>query len=203
MRAEERKTHILNSAKKVFGRYGYHRTNIAMICSQAGIGRGTLYQYFKNKKGVFEAIMEDIAHKATQVFADELQPIRTWDDLKRMQTERFERILMLIQEDRDFARVAFSVSGEFPKMKQEIDRHFISLLKKEIQHSKSAGIFHADIDTEVAAVKLYGGTEKIINHFFLSGTGISKKKWRTIMEQVIRLDMFGYHHFDDISDENR
>jgi len=198
MRAQDRKTHIINSAKKVFGRHGYHKTNIAMICAQAGIGRGTLYLYFKNKKAVFEAIIDDLVGQAAMVLNEEPVPVTSREQLYRTQIERFERILVLVQQDRDFARVAFGVSNEFPKIRQEIDRYFITLLMNEIDLGKSMGIISTAVDTELAAVKLYGGTEKIIMHFFLGGKRLSRKSLRALIEQITRLDMFGFLHFDEV-----
>jgi len=198
MRAEERKIHIINSAKRVFGRHGYHKTNIAMICAQASIGRGTLYLYFKNKKAVFEAIIDDLVGQAARVLNEDPVPVSSREELYRTQIERFERILVLVQQDRDFARVAFGVASEFPKIRQEIDRYFITLLKKEIDLGKTMGIISTAVDTELAAVKLYGGTEKIIMHYFLSGKWLSRKKLRTLIEQITRLDMFGFLHFDEV-----
>ncbi len=203
MRAEERKIHIINSAKRVFGRHGYHKTNIAMICAQASIGRGTLYLYFKNKKAVFEAIIDDLVGQAARVLNEDPVPVSSREELYRTQIERFERILVLVQQDRDFARVAFGVSNEFPKIRQEIDRYFISLLEKEIDLGKSMGIISTSVDTELAAVKLYGGTEKIITHYFLSGKRLSRKRLRRLIEQITRLDMFGFLNFDEVKTGER
>ncbi|NUO53388.1 MAG: TetR/AcrR family transcriptional regulator, partial [Polyangiaceae bacterium] len=56
--APERRQQILDSAKQVFAKRGYHDTNISHICEDLGIARGTLYQYFKSKHEVFAAIVE-------------------------------------------------------------------------------------------------------------------------------------------------
>lgn len=197
MKAQDRKAHIIACAKKVFARHGYTKTNIAMICEQAGIGRGTLYQYFKNKKAVFTAIIDDITTKAAQIVNRETKPIQTWEDFFQMQNDRFEHIITLILEDRDFARVAFGVSTEFPKIKAEIDRLFIALLHNEVIQCQQLGIISPEVDAELAAIKLFGGTEKIITNYFINNKGISKKKAHHIISQVTRLDMFGYRHFDE------
>ena len=47
-------------AKRVFARRGYHAANVADICAAAAIARGTLYQYFENKRAVLLAVMEDV-----------------------------------------------------------------------------------------------------------------------------------------------
>lgn len=200
MKAQDRKAHIIACARKVFARYGYTKTNVAMICQQAGIGRGTLYQYFANKKAVFEAIIDDLSAKAAQIVDEEVKPVRTKEEFFHHQCERLARIIQLIRADRDFARVAFGVASEFPKIKGEIDQFFIGLLRKEMELGQRMGIISPGVDTELMAIKHFGGTEKILTHYFINNKGLSKEKMRHIIDQVSRLDMFGYHHFDDYPD---
>ena len=57
----ERRAQILEVAKGVFAARGYHAANVAHICQAAGIGRGTLYQYFDNKHAVMLSVLEDVA----------------------------------------------------------------------------------------------------------------------------------------------
>src|SRR4029077_16618646 len=59
MRSPERKRRILDCAKRVFAERGFHAANISHICEAAGIGRGTLYQYFANKRSVLTAILRE------------------------------------------------------------------------------------------------------------------------------------------------
>src|SRR5512144_2771267 len=59
MRSPERMRQILDCAKRVFAERGFHAASISDICEAAGIGRGTLYQYFSNKRSVLTAILRD------------------------------------------------------------------------------------------------------------------------------------------------
>src|SRR5689334_20524499 len=67
----ERRKLIVEGAKQVFAARGYHDTNISHICDELGIGRGTLYLYFKSKKDVFAAIIEDVLERLRAVVAAE------------------------------------------------------------------------------------------------------------------------------------
>src|SRR5438445_10456259 len=60
LQGPERRRQILEGAKRVFAARGYHDTNISHICDDLGIARGTLYQYFDNKRALFSAIIEDL-----------------------------------------------------------------------------------------------------------------------------------------------
>src|SRR5512143_3740734 len=67
MRSEARQRQILSCAKRVFAERGYHAANISHICEAAGIGRGTLYQYFTNKQSVLTAILRETLDRVKQL----------------------------------------------------------------------------------------------------------------------------------------
>jgi len=53
---EDKRTQILHSAIEIFAKKGLERGKIADIAKQAGIGKGTIYEYFKSKDEIFSAI---------------------------------------------------------------------------------------------------------------------------------------------------
>jgi AcrR family transcriptional regulator len=67
MRADDRRVQILECAREVFASQGYHGASIADVCKAAGIGRGTLYQYFDNKRELFFAVVERLAERVKGV----------------------------------------------------------------------------------------------------------------------------------------
>jgi len=57
---EQRITEIIESAMKVFGKNGFHKAKIEEIAKGAGIGKGTVYEYFNSKKDLFEQMVKYI-----------------------------------------------------------------------------------------------------------------------------------------------
>jgi AcrR family transcriptional regulator len=53
-----RREQILEHAATLFGKKGYHSTSISNIVKSAGIARGTFYLYFKNKRAIFEELLD-------------------------------------------------------------------------------------------------------------------------------------------------
>ena len=47
---------ILDAAERLFTRFGYRRTVMDDVASEAGVAKGTLYLYFTNKEALFRAI---------------------------------------------------------------------------------------------------------------------------------------------------
>ncbi len=60
MDSEQRKKQILECAKKLFAKKGYYQTQISDIQHEAGVARGTIYQYFKNKDDIFKTLLENL-----------------------------------------------------------------------------------------------------------------------------------------------
>ena len=67
-RKEEKRALIIKAAAKVFARRGFASTLIAEIAIKAGIGKGTLYEYFDSKEDLFFSLF-DWFFKATEAKA--------------------------------------------------------------------------------------------------------------------------------------
>jgi AcrR family transcriptional regulator len=57
----ERRRQILDAARDVFARRGYHQATIDDIVAQAGVARGTFYLYFEDKRAVFSELIDRFA----------------------------------------------------------------------------------------------------------------------------------------------
>lgn len=66
---EVRKAEILHAAEKLFKQYGYEKTPIDSIIKEAGIAKGTFYYYFKSKKDILDAMVEQARSKLTTHFS--------------------------------------------------------------------------------------------------------------------------------------
>ncbi|MHB8896588.1 MAG: TetR/AcrR family transcriptional regulator, partial [Candidatus Geothermincolia bacterium] len=56
---EEKAAAIGQAALKVFIKKGYHHTKMADIAGAAGIGKGTVYEYFQDKAEILKSIFAD------------------------------------------------------------------------------------------------------------------------------------------------
>ncbi|SDD49118.1 TetR/AcrR family transcriptional regulator [Glycomyces harbinensis] len=57
-RGEKRMAELLDAASEVFAAQGYAKTSTNAIAAAAGASPGTLYQFFKNKEAIADALME-------------------------------------------------------------------------------------------------------------------------------------------------
>src|SRR3989475_9742149 len=56
-----RRGELLEAARRVFERDGYHAATVSSIVQMAGLSQGAFYLYFIDKKAVFAALQEEMA----------------------------------------------------------------------------------------------------------------------------------------------
>jgi len=70
-----KKEKIFDAAMQVFTSKGYHGATIDEIASLSGVGKGSVYRYFKSKEDILEQLLqdkyEDIMNRMNRIFAEE------------------------------------------------------------------------------------------------------------------------------------
>src|SRR5205814_9959788 len=56
-----RRGELLEAARRVFERDGYHAATVSSIVQLAGLSQGAFYLYFVDKKALFPALQEEMA----------------------------------------------------------------------------------------------------------------------------------------------
>lgn len=57
---------LISRARHEFGSLGYAQASMERIATDSGMTKGAIYYHFKNKKGLFEAVVEDCHRDITQ-----------------------------------------------------------------------------------------------------------------------------------------
>src|SRR5882757_9664376 len=140
MRSEARQRQILACAKRVFAERGFHASNVSHICAAAGIGRGTLYQYFANKRSVLTAILRETLERVRALMERQARDAAypPPETVKRsaalaVTAKQLRRILEVVFDDDDTLRIllreAVGLDVEVEKILGEIDSTLISLVE--------------------------------------------------------------------------
>lgn len=56
-RAPEARARLIAAAGALFSRLGFHDTTVEMVAQEAGLAKGTVYRYFKNKDQLFKEVI--------------------------------------------------------------------------------------------------------------------------------------------------
>ena len=72
---EEKTRMIARAALALYARKGFAATGVDQIAAAAGVGKGTLYEYFESKADIFVAAILEWMKQLTEQFADRLEKI--------------------------------------------------------------------------------------------------------------------------------
>lgn len=171
MRSEARQRQILACAKRVFAERGFHAANVSHICAAAGIGRGTLYQYFANKHAVLTAILRETLDRVRTLMEtmsrDAAYPPA--GDVPKsiaitVSTKQLRKVLGVVFEDSDTLRIllreAVGLDAQVETILGEIDDTLIQIVERDLIRAQQAG-YVRDCDPRIAATLIVGGVEKL------------------------------------------
>jgi len=107
---EQRRHEILETAITVFGKKGYRNTKASDLAEAAGIGKGTLYEYFRSKEeifaGAFHLYFENYDRELQHILSKENDPEKQMHLLIKSSFEMF------LQGSSEFAAVIMDFWAE-------------------------------------------------------------------------------------------
>jgi len=173
-KGEKRKQQIIDTAKEMFITRGFQSTHIGQVCEHLDIARGTVYQYFSNKKEILYAILDSVA--------EDMQDVLDPDDLKdylksKPDTEtlvkwidtRISNCLALLSNEPIVIKLMYrdivGVDDEVSEKVQIFTDNIVEIISREIGILRDNGIFKKEIDPFITASMLVGGIMMVVYQY--------------------------------------
>ncbi|MFI5297204.1 MAG: TetR/AcrR family transcriptional regulator [Polyangiales bacterium] len=161
---EERRHQILERARDVFARKGYHQATIDDIVAACGVARGTFYLYFHDKRSIFEELLSAFFQK----IAMSVVRIHTDRPLEPQVVENVSRVVDLFLNDPHMAKIlladAVGVDPDFDRRLLAFYSDVTGLLEESLKEGQSVGIVRAG-DARVATHFVIGGLKEVLLQF--------------------------------------
>jgi AcrR family transcriptional regulator len=137
---EATRRRIMQEAAREFARLGFDQANINVIAEQAGIGKGTIYLYFENKRELFLSMLRSIAH-------DQLAFIRAAIAAEGTIQQRLERLFLafarLAEEESDsfnvYMSTLYGVNRAFKSEATMLLRDYVAVIALMLEQSQARG----------------------------------------------------------------
>lgn len=150
---EKKRTRIFRTASAEFARHGYHKANINSIAQRAGIGKGSIYLYFNNKRDLYYSTFTEAMRLQDQII-DHIEKEKL-DPIARIERV-FEMSLGVFPSHRNMYKMYFelSMSGNekyFADLAQLLEKRSSEFFKNIITEGIAAGKIRKDLPVEHAA----------------------------------------------------
>lgn len=103
---QDKRQLILAAAADIFAAHGFHQATIEQIADAASVGKGTVYLYFKSKKGLFDALLLESFQRVLQrtkevlqTHSDPLERIRRLTQIHLQMLKRSHPLMQMIMRE--------------------------------------------------------------------------------------------------------
>lgn len=157
---------ILRAALKRFANGGYAATSVQQIVDDAKVSKPALYYYFRDKAGLFQALVSEAHDERLQVVQ---QAAARGHDFRSRLVEILAGLFEYFHKNHDLTRIAFATAfaapGEVPPDLRYLDRcqRNLEFIRSLIREAQAAGELGDRFDSRDLAYGYYG-----LAHFFIA-----------------------------------
>lgn len=187
----ETRRHIMRAALKRFAHCGYAAASVQQIVDDARVSKPTLYYYFKDKAGLFQALVYEALDERLRLVSEAEV---TADDLRGKLTAILTVLFDYFNRNRELMRISlatmFAAPGEVPAGLKYLDRcernfEFIHALIKRAQDRGEVG---RCFESRELAMGFYGHTNiYLMANLIASGCALN----RATAERIVDLFLSG------------
>lgn len=153
-RADRRREQILDAAARVFAEKGYHEAGIADIATDLGIGHGTFYRYFENKKDIVSQAVDLAVRRISETVLEEDPEASSTVEEYRAQVERIYLRLFTLQDSHPhLIRFLYRQATDASRLGVALDG-FLGYTSRLIRNGMRKGFLRPDIDVDIAGQAL-------------------------------------------------
>lgn len=160
---QDRRAQILECAKDVFSKKGFHNASVADLISRAGIARGTFYLYFESKRDIFDTLLEDLLQELRR----RIQPIRLEsgnpEPLVQLKAN-IHRVLELVVEEPELIEILLHhADGLDHQVEASVSSFYdrvLNLIERSLEHGMRLGLLRT-CDARIVAACILGTVKEV------------------------------------------
>ncbi|GAS92763.1 TetR/AcrR family transcriptional regulator [Mycolicibacterium brisbanense] len=148
-----RRAAVIAAAEAEFGAHGYSRGSLNVIARRAGVAKGSLFQYFADKRDLY-AFIADVASQRVRSHMEgrirELDPSRPFFEFLPDLLDDWVAYFADHPRERALhAAASFEVDADARvSVRAVVHRHYLDVLRPLVHDARTRGYLRADCDVE-------------------------------------------------------
>ncbi len=196
-KGQKRKDEIINVSKKMFIERGYQSTHIGEVCTELDIARGTVYQYFGNKREILFAILEGVEEELDDIFdrddlAEFINDGSTKEDVIVYLNKRVSRCVKTLISEPIVIKLMFKeivgIDDEVIERVSKFTDYVSKVISRDIDDLKKHGYYKTANNSRISSLIIIGGVLMLVHEYSKTKTDVSSPK---IIEDVVDSYMNG------------
>jgi AcrR family transcriptional regulator len=136
-----KKDEIIEAAVKEFGEHSYDSASINRIIKASGTSKGTFYHYFRDKKTLYFAILEDSIRIKQEYFEKMMGEVRQEDsDFFSMMKSQAKAAAQFMRDNPELYRFGLKFAVEGGPIRNEFDERYLPAIGDSFMKIVEAGV---------------------------------------------------------------
>jgi AcrR family transcriptional regulator len=151
--SEERKAQILEAARGIFSKRGFHKTRMSDIAEESGLSKGALYLYFESKDAIILGLLEKLFEPEIRDFQNLINDDRSAEEKLLVYAERAAEDIQKTMNWMPLTYEFFAMAFRRDRIKKSLSMFYqrnMELLESLIQQGIDSGEFQASNAQEAA-----------------------------------------------------
>jgi AcrR family transcriptional regulator len=185
-KSKKQRRAIIDAAVGVFSQKGFHKASVEEIAKRAGVGKGTIYNYFEDKSQLFAAAVAEGIEAIIAQLAAELE-----SDLPfRQHLERLaEKNVSLYLKYGDLTKIFHHElsSGIHPKARRQIERvrsRYLDFIAENLCDGHRRGYLR-QTDFKLSAVGIMGMLDALCDYQLRNRDTVDKKSVKDVIFMLL------------------
>jgi len=185
---EHKQKHIFLHALAEFSRHPYEQASLSEIVSKAGIAKGSMYQYFADKKDLYKYVVHQV-YRRKREFLESVWAQREHLDFFELASLYYRKSWHFARENPDYHQVTVNfwdsrdaaVREEILREKEVRSTEFADML----EHGSKSGVIAPEADRNAAWFVYHAVAKALIDNFL--ATNVSSQSHETFINSVLAI----------------
>lgn len=166
---EEKQEKVMRSAINEFSNNGFEKANIGTIAKNAGIAKGSMYQYFDNKKELFLFSVQWAVKLLMTKYGKDMDNGEIDINIFDFMLQNARDLWLQMRDEREIIIFVQDVFlGKYNNLTDESMEYMLKIsdevLLKQVRNGKRMGYIRKDIDDNILCLYMTGVSLKIKEH---------------------------------------
>ncbi len=179
---------LIEVARQLFARKGIENTTMNDIASASDKGRRTIYTYFRNKRDIFNAVIERETGKLL-VRLEEIQqrPISPEEKLRQYIDCRFDTMREIVSRNGSLKAGFFRDVRKVDRARRIVSTHEVEILGRILQEGVEKGVFDITDVHQTASILVHAvhGLDVPYIRDNLADQGLDKTMVKEIINKIV------------------
>jgi len=190
-KSEEKKRKIIQAAIKNFSMKGLEKATISSIAGEAGIGKGTVYQYFASKEEIFSQIIyvffEEMFANWNQLIASNISPHKK---VAIMLEQTIDISLEMINsDDTNYFQLLMEIFIYSLRNKDKVKLDIVladlyKIIEPVLEEGVQKGIFRRT-DPKYTGFIIFSFLDGFALHLFFQHENFDPVKLKTLLKEIV------------------